>query len=209
MAFATASDLAAYLQRSGLTAAQTATAELLLDLATAALQAAVGQRVELVTDDVLLLDAPTGAVLTIPERPALAPSLVRVEGVAVTDFTASVPTSPLRPTTLYRSSGWQAYDDTTGAPLPVEVTVTHGYSTIPSELKRLCLQAAGRAFRNPEGLRSETIGAESYVYAVPASGDVPDVGLTRSEVRQARRALGLGGAFTVDVVPAYVPAWPF
>lgn len=209
MAFASAADLAAYLQRSGFTAAQTATAELLLDLATSALQAATGQRVELVTDAVLLIDAPTGAVLTIPERPALAPSLVRVEGEAVTDYTVSVPSSPLRPTTLYRSSGWLAYDDTTGAPLPVEVTVTHGYATIPTELKRLCLQAAARAFRNPEGLRSETIGSEAYVYAIPASGDVPDVGLTRSEVRQARKALGMGGAFTLDVIPAVPSAWPF
>lgn len=68
-----------------------------------------------------------------------------------------------------------------------------------SELKRIALQAASRAYRNPGGLRQETIGSESYTYAAETVAN--EVALTPQEKREARRAVGIGGAFTVELVP--------
>jgi hypothetical protein len=166
MAFATAAELASYLQMS----VDTASAELVLDLASGAIRAATGQTIDRVTNNAAKVRAPRGYELVLPQRPADAPTLVKVGGVAVTDY--SVDTDTAGRTVLWRASGWLANDLITGAPMRVEVTYSHGYATIPSEVKRVCLQAAGRGYRNPEGLRSETIGAESYTYATETNAAV-------------------------------------
>lgn len=175
----------------------TARAELLRDLATDAIKAATGQSVD-ETTSTLLLAAPDGPELLLPQLPAQEPTEVKVDGVVVTDWTFTVDR-------LYRPQGWQAWDDVTGAPLRVEVTYTHGYATAPAEIKRIALQAAARAYQNPGGLRSETIGSETYTYAIETVSNT--VQLTAQEKREARRALGMGGAYTIDLVPAYERPW--
>lgn len=196
MSWFTLAEFNAYIQGD----ADATTEALLHDLAVGAVRAATGQYVDLVTDGVLNLVAPEGTDLMLPQLPAAEPTDVKVDGVTVTDWYFDTDR-------LIRPAGWLAYDDTTGAPLRVQVTYTSGYAAIPSDLKRIALQAAARAYRNPQGLRSETIGGESYVYAIPATGDIPDVSLTKQEKREARRAVGLGGAYTVDLVPAYERPW--
>lgn len=197
MTFATASDLASYLQQD----VDTATAELLLDLATGAIQSATGQTVEQVTDDAVTVAAPSGEKLVLPERPASTPTLVKVDGSAVTDYYADVPDDPLEPTVLYRPGGWEAWDSVTGTLLRVEVTYTHGYATIPAEIKGICLDVAARAYRNPEGLRSRERAVDDYresdTYATETVGG--SVMLSPSEVRAARRALGLPSARAVSL----------
>lgn len=191
MAFATASDLAAYLQ----TDVDTATANLLLDLATGAIQSATGQTIERVEDDEVTLRPSPGKPLVLPQRPADDPTVVEVDGDVVTDFT--VITDGLGRTALHRLEGWVSYDLVTNAPQRVSVTYSHGYDAIPAEIKRVCLQVAGRGYRNPEGLRSETVGSESYTYATET---IAGVDLTDAEVQACRHVLGLP---VVGVVSLY------
>jgi hypothetical protein len=47
----------------------------------------------------------------------------------------------------------------------VTVTFSHGYATPPPALRSLCLDLAAVTFRNPVGVRSYTVGAESVTYA--------------------------------------------
>src|SRR4051794_26014653 len=109
--FAAPSDLAAYLQDS----VDTASAQLFLDLASAAIRTAAGQTLDRVTNEVAQVKAPVGVELTLPQRPADAPTLVQIGGVAVTDY--SVDTDATGRTILYRPGGWIAYHATTGAAL--------------------------------------------------------------------------------------------
>lgn len=180
--FATAAELASFLQ---VPEVDTYTAELLLDAASAAIRLTAGQAVDEVTDDTVTLHAPYGPELRLPQRPASEPTVVEVAGETVTDWSFD------GVDTLYRPSGWRAYDTVTGAPLRVSVTYTHGYASadVPAELKRICLQAAGRAMVNPSGLRSETIGSESYTYATETA--VQSVDLTEQEIKAVRQALGV------------------
>lgn len=185
MALYTLEEFASYVQSD----VDTATATLLRDLATDAIRAATGQSLD-EAESTLYLVPPDGTELVLPQLPATEPTQVKVNGEVVTDWFFSTDR-------LYRASGWQAFDTITGAPLRVEVTYTHGYATSPPELKRIALQAAARAYRNPAGLRSETIGSESYTYATETIPNLLE--LTAKEKREARRALGLGGAYTIDI----------
>jgi hypothetical protein len=198
VAIYTIEEFASYVQSD----VDTATAVLLRDLATGAIKSATGQEVDVVTDDAITLAAPDGPWLVLPQLPASEPTLVKVDGETITDWTFSVDR-------LYRPQGWTAYDDTTGAPLRVEVTYTHGYATAPAELKRIALQAAARAYTNPSGAssHSETIGSESYSDNYGSDARTLGVTLTAQEKREARRAVGQGGAYTLDLVPAYERPW--
>lgn len=62
----------------------------------------------------------------------------------------------------------------------VEVTYTHGYTAAPADVKAVGLAVAGRAYSNPAGIRSETIGAYSYTLA-GADDDVAGSGLLAAE----------------------------
>lgn len=186
-AFATTDDLTSFLQRPTLTGTALAAATLALDLASGAIRATAGQAIDRVIDDVVTLAAPAAAELVLPERPADEPTDVQIEGATVTDWSFD------GVDTLYRASGWRAYDDATGQLLRVRVTYSHGYATIPDEIRRVCLQVAARAMSNPKQLSGEGIGDYQ------ASG-MPPVDLTQPERRAVRRAVGSGRAFFVDTV---------
>jgi hypothetical protein len=179
----------------------TATATLLRDLVTDALRSATGQTFDLVSSTVSLTP-PEGQELVLPQLPATAPTNVKVGGVTVTDWF-------FQTDRLYRLGGWLAYDTTTGTPLNVEVSYSHGYSTVPGDLKRIALQAAARAYLNPTGLQqhSETIGSETYSDTYAAGTRTLGVTLTAQEKREARRAVGRGGAYTIDTFPFRDRPW--
>lgn len=67
---------------------------------------------------------------------------------------------------------------------------------LPAAASAVVLAAAGRAYANPQGVTSETVG--------PYSVQRPQAGLflTRDERRTLQRLAGRGGAFTVDPTPA-------
>jgi hypothetical protein len=103
-----------------------ARAAVLLECATAVVQAVTGQRIVQVVDDTATLDLDDydgGLHLVLPERPVTGVGAVLIGSTAVTDFT-----SQLGRGRLWRAGGWRstlvAYAD---QPSTVSVTYTHGY----------------------------------------------------------------------------------
>ena len=183
MAFATASDLAAYLQQD-FTAEETATADLALNLATAYVRNVVGQSITQATSTITLHvpDEPT-TFLQLPQRPATAVNAVTISGTTVNDYT-------VLPGTLYRANGWSTGRSFRGAPVTVTVTYTHGYATVPDDIKAACLYVAAQIFANPTGVESVAIDDYRESRATATAGALLPPGL-----EQTLRAVYGGGAY--------------
>jgi hypothetical protein len=158
---ATPSDLASALQ-SDLDAS---TANLLLECATAVVQAIVGQRIVQVTETVTLyLDGYDGGpYLPLPERPVTAVSSAMIGATAVTDYSAQ-----LARARLWRALGWRstltAYPD---QPSTVTVAYTHGYPAGHQKLqlaRSAVLGLAMGAYSNPSGAVREQIDDYSVAF---------------------------------------------
>lgn len=72
-------------------------------------------------------------------------------------------------------------------------------SPLPDGAEAVVLDVAVRAWANPQNIMSESVG--------PFSGNFGRVGdgglwLTRQNIATLRRLAGMGGAFTIDVLPA-------
>lgn len=194
-AFASTADLASYLQQT-FTADETATASLLLDLATAAVvRACRGQQISYVANDTVTLRGAYSNRLRLPQRPVVDVTAVLIEDQAVSDYEWT------GKDVLYRPYGWAfqpgistPVQAVTGAilvnpePRPYKVTVTysHGYQTIPDDLRGVCVSVAARAFSNPRGLREEMIGSYREQYAGAGDVLVPGISLSVDEKRVCR-----------------------
>ncbi|MDH2424739.1 hypothetical protein [Sphaerisporangium sp. TRM90804] len=76
---------------------------------------------------------------------------------------------------------------------------------LPAGASAIVLAMAGRAYANPQGVSSETVGP--YTVQRPQAG----LYMTKAETAALKRLAGRGGAFTVDPTPAAAsPAatWP-
>lgn len=151
-----------------------ATATLLIECATAVVQAVCGgQRIVQVVDDQVTIDLDgydDGLYLMLPQRPVQSVSAVLVGSSPVTDYTAE-----LRRGRLWRASGWRS--TLLGYPLSqpsgVTVTYTHGY---PAGDQRLQLArsavlslAAGPASGATPGVAREQIDDYSVQYEAMAA----------------------------------------
>jgi hypothetical protein len=162
-------DLASLLQSSDV---DRATAELLLQCATAVVQqAAGGQRiVQVVNDQVdLYLDADDcGQWLVLPQRPVTAISAVSIGALAVTDWTGQ-----LSRARLFRPYGWRStLIGFANQPNTVSVTYTHGYATGDQRLqlaRSAVLALASQGYSNPTGAVREQIDDYAVQYAGMAS----------------------------------------
>lgn len=168
-------EFATYLQRD-LTAEESATAELLLDLASAAIRSYTGQTISLVEDDTVTLKVRACAI-RLPQRPVIdVTAVVSGETAVLHTWTAgpqiwlagSLPVANLAAD--YR------------APSYVQVTYSHGYAAIPGDIKAVVLQVAGRAMgttADHTGVQSENIGG--YAYSVGGAAASGAVGLLAGE----------------------------
>lgn len=151
-------DLAALLQQD----VDTATATLLIEAATAVVQAVCGQRILRVVDDEIQLDGHTDSTLVLPERPVVAVSAVSLAGTALTAGTASG-TYRLSTAGLWRDTGWAG----DSPPALVAVTYTHGWADGAQELqlaRSATLSLAKGSYANPSGVYSEKIDDYSVAY---------------------------------------------
>lgn len=122
-----------------------AQAALLLQMATAEVQAAAGQLLVLVSGDVADIMGTTESWLVLPQRPVTDVATVELDGEPVTDWKRFG-------SRLFRSSGWSAY---VHEPSQVTVTYSHGYAPDDPGLelaRSLALTLAAALFRNPDGL---------------------------------------------------------
>jgi hypothetical protein len=78
-------------------------------------------------------------------------------------------------------------------------------SPVPDEALPIILDAAGRAYSNPQGATAETAGPFGRTFSMPG------VYLTKRERADLRAMAGEGGAFTINPTPADAappPYWP-
>lgn len=174
MSFATVAELQDWM---GFTvdASETTRAQLMLDSATSGIKAWTRQTIEQVTDDTVQLQGTWEHVLELPERPVTSVSSVAVDGEAQTVTTDYLvvrnelrrpnaefqnwqpPTSDFFP---FAKTGWG------GPSVIVEVTYTHGFATIPDDIKGICLAKAARMFMNPEATSAKLIDGQQLTYGL-------------------------------------------
>lgn len=172
MSLASVSDLSIYLNRE-LTGSAAQQAEMLLSIASNAVQAYCRQTLEYVEDDQASLVGNWGSTLTLPERPVVDVTSVSVDG---TDLGSDNSWTWDGRDILYRGS----WSDVNGAWAPqsdrphlywgsdeaiVEVTYSHGFPTIPPVIVGIVCGLAARGIANPSGaVQSETLGPYSVTY---------------------------------------------
>jgi len=132
-----------------------ATATLARELATGAVQDAVSQQLfRSETTDRLERDPIDPAVLTLPQKPLDTAETITCVGVesetTVTDYV-------IHGQRLRLESG--CWDE------QVDVTYTHGFSTIPAVIKSVALACAARLVSNPGGVRSTSVGDVAVTFA--------------------------------------------
>lgn len=160
---ATPEDLASVLQRDLLNQGDRATAELLIEGATALVQQICGQRLVQATSTVML-EAPADRWLWLPEQPVISVQSVSVDGVELDTDAWS-----LRTGRIYRHYGWLR-----GYLMPplVEVEYTHGYAPGDQRLqlaRSVVISLVRAGFTNPAGVTREQIGDVSTAFDIAST----------------------------------------
>jgi hypothetical protein len=156
---ATPEDLASLLQRD----VDTASATLALEVSTAVVQAAAGQRIlrETTTDGIVW--GGTDPYLILPERPVVSVSSVTYGGSVLSQGTASG-TWRFAREGIWRDLGWT---ECAAEPSPVTVTWTHGYLATDQGIqlgRGACLSVSRGLFTNPDGTLREQIDDYAVAY---------------------------------------------
>lgn len=175
-AFATLEDLAARLQVD-LASLNVDAAVLLLDSATGIIKGeADGQQIEQSVDDSIVVQPSRGlsSLVWLPQHPVTAVASVTVDGVVLVadrDYTWTVSGM------LWRGGRgvWAS---------PVAVVYTHGYPTVPDDLRAVCVDMAARAMANPTGSTSIRQGEYSESWN---NSDAVGLGLLDYEKTIVRR----------------------
>lgn len=138
------------------------------------------QTISKVTDDQCVFDVPAGRdKLFLPELPVVTVSSVSEAGVTLTaDSDYKLGNGGV----LYRASGtWRAGVQT------VKVVYSHGYETIPDDIKYICTRAAARSYQaglnaaamaGVSGVQAQSIGDYSVQYGSQTSGSDGMLGAT-------------------------------
>lgn len=166
--FFTATDLANRLQIDP-DSVNTQTATLLAQLASDAVRQDLQLSVDYVENDTITLYGDYGTMLLLPERPVVAVSSVSIGGqslapVQVGSMSSATPMFAWRPDgRLYRVVyGGDVYANqlTWYWPfgVPVTVTYSHGWQTVPAAFKSVALELAAAVYNNPEMHDSERVG---------------------------------------------------
>lgn len=145
------------------------TATLLAQLASDAVRQDLQLSVDYVEDDTVTLYGDYGSILLLPERPVTAVSSVVIAGESLIPVqqgatSTSTPMYDWRPDgrlmrVVYGGSVFSS-ELTWYWPngIPVVVTYSHGWQTIPSSFKSIALELAAAAYNNPEMHDSERVG---------------------------------------------------
>jgi len=174
-AFATPAELAVW---SG-TEAAAGQAEQALAIASAQIRTACGWSVSQESGAVATLDGSGKPALWLPTLRLTEVASVVEDGVALTAVTDFDWSSSGR---LVRAGRWW-----TSKPRSVVVTYTHGYATVPDDVKGVCMSLASRAMQNPVGVRTQAIDDYTVTYAGSAAGLGPSLGEAERSVLTAYR----------------------
>lgn len=165
--FFTADELAYRLQIDP-SAINTNAATQLAQLASDAVRENLRQQIDFVADEEITLWGDNGEILMLPQRPVTAVSSVTLAGTSLVPVQVNSTTTLLmydwRPEGALRRvvyggsfyAGELLYKWPLG--VPVQVTYSHGYTTVPSALKHVALDLAAGVYNNPEMHDSERVG---------------------------------------------------
>ncbi len=186
--FATADDLAVFL-RTEFDPTEQAAADLTLAGVSATIQKHTGQRLELVTNDVAVLQGTWARELVLPQWPVLSVSSVKINGSP-----AAAGTWFLTGTgKLYRGylpifngpddwGGDLFLSSWLGPVAAVEVTYTHGFNPIPADIVLTTIKVAARILANPEEVVRESV---ANVYLVQHGRTAEGMGILTPEEQSA------------------------
>jgi hypothetical protein len=153
--YATASELASYLQQD----VDTSTATLTLQVVSELFAKRAHTRFES-TATTYKAAGVNAFEIVLPFQPLIAVQAVRIRSVAVTDYTVIGPS-------VYRRLGFGSW--WTFPPDLVEIDYTHGYTTVPDDVKGAVLESAAGAYMNPDvSTTSESI--DDYTVRSSANG---------------------------------------
>lgn len=189
---ATPAQLASYLQVPEADL-DDATADVLLNAATAVVQeAAGGQRIIQVVDDVLGLSGLSDSWLALPQIPVTAVDAVVLDSMTLVLGAAGDVGSTYRVVgnRLWRADGWQTY---IGEPSEVVVTYTHGYPPGHQGLelaRQATLALAATPYSTPSGATQVKIDDYAEAYSAVAARMEAGRGLKAALRRQYGRRGG-------------------
>ncbi len=190
--FATVAELETFLgvAEDSLNAAQ---ATELLTIASSTIRDECLQTIYAVEGDSVTLRGSWGREVWLPERPVVAVASITIDGTELA-ATAYKWTSDGRVT--FYGDAWKALDGPDegaeggnrrywgGDEVLVVVEYSHGYETVPANVRGVCLELAKRAIQNPSagGIVQESVGSYSVSYSREAASV-----LTKGEQRRLRR----------------------
>lgn len=181
--FCVVEDLEEFLQVEITTAVQIASAERAIAEASAAIRNYCNQYIELVEDDTITLDSNGNVIVILPELPVVSVSeVVEDDELLTVDDDYKLGQWGI----LYRiGARWEA-----GIQI-LEITYTHGYTTIPVDVVAVCVRAASRAYQmglkaavteGVPGVSAMSLGDYSVSYAGEASASEGLLGASGSRM---------------------------
>lgn len=146
---------------------------LAIEEASAVIKNYCNQKIEQVSDDTILLDGTGSTKLFLPELPVVSITSVKVDGVLL---------DPTYYALAENGVLWRKYGVWTVGAQNIEVTYTHGYASIPEDIKGVCYRSASRLYQAQlkakrqdfmSGLQSVSVGdwSETYENAGGSSGE--------------------------------------
>ncbi len=135
---------------------ETTAVEVYLEVASAAVREAAAAPIS-ATTSTLTLEGEPSQWLRLPGLPVASIASAKIDGVTVTDWR-------LRSGMLWRAAGWTGWD----GPAEVEVTYTHGLTTVPADIVDLVCRMTAAAW-SPTA-RRRTGPASPRARSSPPSG---------------------------------------
>ena len=147
---------------------------------TAAIQNYCNQKIEYVENDTVLFDGTGTKKMFLPELPVTQIVSVKVNGVLI---------DPSGYALAENGVLWRFYDVWPVGARNVEITYSHGYPTIPDDLKGVCYRSAARLYQAQlkalhqdfvAGLQTVTVGdwSEAYESGQSSSSGESDKGIS-------------------------------
>ena len=148
MAIITVDELAAFMGRT-FSASENDQAAALIDVVESAIESECGVSFTPVTDDSIVIQADGHGIIELKTKPITSItsiSDVNNESIDYVEFDGLATIYNLAPNQVIR------------------LVYSHGFTTVPRDIRGVALGAASRVMYNPSGLRQETVGAISVTY---------------------------------------------
>lgn len=148
MALITAAELAAFMGRT-FTDAEQDQAEAIIDAVSAVIESETGVSFTLVEDDEIRIQADGYGMIELSSKPITALTIYDLDDTEELSYGAwdgLITVYGLQPNQV------------------VDIIYSHGYSSVPGDIKAVCYGVCSRIVYNPSGLRQETVGAISVTY---------------------------------------------